>query len=167
LVGFALPDRLRLQVLATSWRLHPLRACRPCFVPDPLLGSPFRAFFLSRSRTPFPAPFPSWRSNRLQGFRSARESATSVQRFRLKTERVALLGLFPSRVFTLSALDRSSPVLPSCGYPVGRKRPNGIHFKVSHAESTARLSRDRLPSWGLWPCGRHVCSSLAGFWSHL
>jgi len=32
---------------------------RPCFMPDPLLGSPFRAFFLSRSRSLFPAPLPS------------------------------------------------------------------------------------------------------------
>jgi hypothetical protein len=31
-------------------------------------GLPSRAFFLPRSRTLFPAPFPSWRSNRLQGF---------------------------------------------------------------------------------------------------
>jgi len=30
-------------------------------------GPPFRALFLPRSRTPFPAPLPSWRSNRLQG----------------------------------------------------------------------------------------------------
>jgi len=63
----ARPNRLRLQVFATSWRLHPPRACRPCFMPDPLLGSPSRALFLPRSRTLFPAPFPSWRSNRLQG----------------------------------------------------------------------------------------------------
>jgi len=42
-----------------------------------------------------------------------------VQLFRLKTERVALLGLFPSRVFPLSALVRPSPDLPSCGYPFG------------------------------------------------
>jgi hypothetical protein len=46
---------------------------RPCFMPDPLLGSPFRAFFLPRSRTPFPAPFPSWRCSRLQGL-APRES---------------------------------------------------------------------------------------------
>jgi len=59
----------------------------------------------------------------------------SVQRFRLKTEGVALLGLFPSRVLTLSALARPSPVLPSCGCPLRRKRPNGLHFRVSHAES--------------------------------
>jgi len=56
-----IPDRLRLQVLATSWRLHPPRAYRPCSMPDPLLGSPFRAFFLPRSRTLSPAPFPSRR----------------------------------------------------------------------------------------------------------
>jgi hypothetical protein len=68
LAGPASPDRLRLQVFSTSWRLHPLRACRPCFMPDPLLGSPSRAFLLRRSRTLFPAPFPSWRSDRLQGF---------------------------------------------------------------------------------------------------
>jgi len=73
LVGPASPDRLRLQVLTTSWRLHPPRACRPCFMPDPLLGSPSRAFLLSRSRALFPAPFPSWRSLRLQGL-APRES---------------------------------------------------------------------------------------------
>jgi hypothetical protein len=33
-----IPDRLCLQVLSTSWHVHPLRACRPCFMPDPLLG---------------------------------------------------------------------------------------------------------------------------------
>jgi hypothetical protein len=36
--GFASPDRLRLQVFSTSWRVDPPRACRPCFVPDPLMG---------------------------------------------------------------------------------------------------------------------------------
>jgi len=59
----------------------------------------------------------------------------SIQRFRLKTERVALLGLFPSRVLTLSALAQPSPSLPSYGYPPGRERPWGLHFRVSHAES--------------------------------
>jgi len=70
----------------------------------------------------------------------------SVQLFKLKAERVALLGLFPSRVLTLSALARPSPRLPSCGCLLGRARPNGLHFRVSRAESTARLSRDRRPS---------------------
>jgi len=73
LAGFASPDRLRLQVFSTSWRLSPLRACRPYFVPDPLLGSPSKAFLLPRSRALFPAPLPSWRSLRLQGF-APRES---------------------------------------------------------------------------------------------
>jgi hypothetical protein len=84
----------------------------------------------------------------------------SVQRFRLKTERVALLGLFPSRVLPLSALARPSPFLPSCGWPLGRKRPNRLHFRVSHAESAACLFRDCRPSWGLWPSGRHARSSI-------
>jgi len=82
-----------------------------------------------------------------------------VQRFRLKTERVALLGLFPSKVFPLSALARPSPVLPSCGCRLERKRSRQLHFRVSHAKSPARLSRDRRPSWGLWPSGRHARSS--------
>jgi len=71
-------NRLRLQVLATSWRLHPPRAYRPCFMPDPPLGSPSRALFLPRSRAPFPAPLPSWRWHCCPptGFCSARESAT-------------------------------------------------------------------------------------------
>jgi hypothetical protein len=38
LAGFASPDRLHLQVFSTSWRLDPPRACRPCFMPDPLMG---------------------------------------------------------------------------------------------------------------------------------
>jgi hypothetical protein len=38
MTGFASPGRLRLQVFSTSWRLDPPRACRPCFMPDPLLG---------------------------------------------------------------------------------------------------------------------------------
>jgi hypothetical protein len=82
-----------------------------------------------------------------------------VQLFKLKTGYVALLGLFPSRVFSLSALVRPSPDLPSCGYRLGRKRPNRIHFRVSHAESPACLSRDRRPSWGSWPLGRHARAS--------
>jgi hypothetical protein len=86
----------------------------------------------------------------------------SVQRFRLNTERVAPLGLFPSRVLSLSALVRPSPDLPSCGCLLGRKRPSSLHFRVSHAERSARLSRDRRPSWGLWPPGRHACSSIDG-----
>jgi hypothetical protein len=85
----------------------------------------------------------------------------SIQLFKLKTERVALLGIFPSRVFTPSALVRPSPVLPSCGYLLGRKRPSRIHFRVSHAESPASLSQDCRPSWGLWPSGRHVRASIA------
>jgi len=91
----------------------------------------------------------------------------SVQLFKLKTEHVALLGIFPSKVLTLSALARPSSSLPSCGYAAGRKRTTTLHFRVSHAESPAHLSRDCRPSWGFWPCGRHVRSNNAGSWSHL
>jgi len=78
-----IPDRLRLQVLATSWRFHPPRAYRPCSMPDPLLGSPFRAFFLPRSRTLFPAPFPSWRFDAFRVLLHARVRFP-VQLFKLK-----------------------------------------------------------------------------------
>jgi hypothetical protein len=53
-----------------------LEPSRPYSMPDPLLGSPSRALLLSRSRTLFPAPFPSWRSNPPSGSCSTRESAT-------------------------------------------------------------------------------------------
>jgi hypothetical protein len=84
--GFPSPTGLRLQVFSTSWRLTPLRACRPYFVPDPLMGFPFRALLLPCSRSPSPAPLPSCRSSAafrrlrgvvyITGFRSAVLSAT-------------------------------------------------------------------------------------------
>jgi hypothetical protein len=73
MVGPASPDRLRLQVFTTSWRLHPPRACRPYFMPDPLVGSPFRAFFLSRSRTLSSSASTLMAFERLQGL-APRES---------------------------------------------------------------------------------------------
>jgi len=130
-------------------------------MPDPLLGSPSRALFLPRSRTLFPAPLPSWRFNAFRVLLRARVRFP-VQLFKLKTEHVALLGLFPSRVFTLPALARPSPNLPSCGCSAGRERTATLHFRVSHAESPAHLSRDCRPSWGFWPSGRHARSNNAG-----
>jgi len=161
LVGLASPDRLHLQVLATSWRLHPPRACRPCFMPDPLLG--FCPPELSSSCAAVRCLQRLSPHGVLTAFRVFLRAGVRhpIQRFRLKTGRVALLGLFPSRVLPLSALNQPSLVLPSCGYSLGRKRPNGLHFRVSHTESTACLSQDRRPSWGLWPCGRHARSSVA------
>jgi len=38
LVRLTSPNRLRLQVFSTSWRLHPPRAWWPCFMPHPLMG---------------------------------------------------------------------------------------------------------------------------------
>jgi len=107
--------------------------------------SPSKAFFLVRSRALFPTPFPSWRPNRLQGF-APRASPPLGQRFKLMSERVALLGIFPSRVFTLAAMSRPSPVLPSWSYSFGRKRPSKLPFRVFLAESPACLSRDCRPS---------------------
>ena len=45
------PDRQRLQVFSTSWRVHPPRACWPCFMPDPLLG------FALQSLAPLAQPY--------------------------------------------------------------------------------------------------------------
>jgi hypothetical protein len=159
--GLHIPASLRLQVLATSWRLHPPRACRPCSMPDPLLGSTLQSFLPPAQPCAVSSASPLLAFEPPSGFSLRARVRHPVQRFRLKTERVALLGLFPSRVLPLSALARPSPVLPSCGCPLGRNRPNGLHFRVSHAKSTACLSRDRRPSWGLWPCGRHARSSIA------
>jgi hypothetical protein len=75
LAGFASPNRQRLQVLTTSWRLHPLRACRPCFMPDPLLGSPSRAFSSRVAVRRFQRLSPRGVITP-SGFYSARESAT-------------------------------------------------------------------------------------------
>jgi hypothetical protein len=159
--GLHIPASLRLQVLATSWRLHPPRACRPCSMPDPLLGSTLQSFLPPAQPCAVSSASPLLAFEPPSGFSLRARVRHPVQRFRLKTERVALLGLFPSRVLPLSALARPSPVLPSCGCPLGRNRPNGLHFRVSHAKSTACLFRDRRPSWGFWPYGRHIRSSLA------
>jgi len=44
MIGLGAPDRLHLQVVSTSWCFHPPQGYWPCFMPDPLLGTPFRAF---------------------------------------------------------------------------------------------------------------------------
>jgi hypothetical protein len=48
LTGFASPDRLRPQVFTTSRRFHPPCACRPCFMPVPLMGLRPSELFYSR-----------------------------------------------------------------------------------------------------------------------
>jgi hypothetical protein len=42
--GLPHPHRMRPQVFSTSWRLDPLQACRPCFMPDPPMGFTLRSF---------------------------------------------------------------------------------------------------------------------------
>jgi hypothetical protein len=44
MTGLSTPNRLRLQVFSTSWRLDPPRTCWPCFMPDPLLGFTLQSF---------------------------------------------------------------------------------------------------------------------------
>jgi hypothetical protein len=126
MAGFASPSRLRLQVFSTSWRFGPPRACRPCFMPDPLMGlrppepcSLFAAVRRFRRRSPRDIgqrPSPSHRSQsspkrplgpateRLgnasppSGFRTAKRSATRHRWFRPDGARSSP-GLWPSRVF--------------------------------------------------------------------
>jgi len=139
------PDRLRLQVLATSWRLHPPRACRPCFMPDPLLGSPFRAF---SSR----AAVRRLRRHSPLGVRSAfrvllrARVRLSIQGFSLES------SAWLSWVFSLprlslhqrwSGLHRPSPRAVD---PLRPKRLSGLHSRVSHVGGLAGLSRDCRPS---------------------
>jgi len=67
--GFASPNRLRLQVFPTSWRLHPPHVCRPYFMPDPLLGFALQSFPPTRAAwVPSPAPVPSCRWKRSRTF---------------------------------------------------------------------------------------------------
>ena len=106
---------------------------------------PSRAFLLSCSRTPSPAPLPSWRleeghvdapftgepnpKRRLKpasrapcptsspsGSCSTRESATYPRLFRPRAARSSP-GLSPSRVFSLTGMARLSPRLPSWAWP--------------------------------------------------
>jgi hypothetical protein len=64
-----------------------------------------------------------------------------IQLFKLKTGYVALLGLFPSRVFSLSTLDRPSPDLPSCGYLLGLTAERAPLQGLSRRERGLSLSR--------------------------
>ena len=142
LVGIASPDRLRLQVFSTSWRLDPPRACWPYLMPDPLMG--FRPpepcssrAAVRRLRRLYPLvvaaptvrrptnPQPTaetidaaqYKGQRLvrpspPGSCSTRESATRRRRFRPAGARSSP-GLPPFRVFPPTGTARLSPNLPS------------------------------------------------------
>jgi len=70
------PTALRLQVFSTSWRLHPPRACRPCFMPDPLLGSTLQSFVPPAQAYVVPNAVPLLAFEPPSGSFSARESTT-------------------------------------------------------------------------------------------
>jgi hypothetical protein len=72
------PTALRLQVFSTSWRLYPPRACRPCFMPDPLLGSTLQSFFPPAQPYAVSSASPLLAFEPPSGFCSARESATRL-----------------------------------------------------------------------------------------
>jgi len=88
---------------------------RPSFMPDPLLGFPFRAFLLSRSRTLFPAPLTLLPFEPASGSCSTRESATRFGCLGQNRARSSP-GLFPFRVLSRSwpDLHRASPLVVLC-----------------------------------------------------
>jgi hypothetical protein len=106
----------------------------------------------AEARDPSPAPSSSLPEPlRLQGFAPRESPPLPLGCLRLR-ERVALLGFIPSRVFSLAGMARPSPRLPSWDCPLGRRiglanAPSGS----SYPARWARLSRDRLPSWGFPP----------------
>jgi hypothetical protein len=90
-----------------------------------------------------------------------------VQRFRLKTKRVALLGLFPSRVLPLFALARPSPILPSCGCPSDASGRTGS-TSGSPTQRARLVSLETADPPGV--CGLLVvmpARASHGFWSRL
>jgi hypothetical protein len=84
MTGLASPGRLRPQVFSTSRRLHPPRACRPCFMPDPLMGlcpselsSSRAAVRRLRRRSPLAVEHTLW--NRTLRTTAAAEAASAMQ----------------------------------------------------------------------------------------
>jgi hypothetical protein len=140
LIGFASPDRLHLQVFSTSWRLHPPRACWPCFMPDPLMGfcpselcssraavrrlrrrypldvsRPGCCQPLRRVRSPKRPRPPSGKTTappRLQGLAPHESPPLDAGCLGRRGARGSP-GLLPSRVFPLVGMARPSPRLPS------------------------------------------------------
>jgi hypothetical protein len=134
---------------------------------------PSRAFLLSCSRTPSPAPLPSWRWSKVieesrppnranpkkhsrstsgkpcpttspSGFCSTRESATYPRLFRPSAARSSP-GLSPSRVFTLTGMARLSPRLPSWAW-LNRSHATGRAALQGLASSEIGSSLSRPPT---------------------
>jgi hypothetical protein len=134
--------------------------------------SPFRAFLLPCSRSPSPAPLPSCRwkrpscrpalptsarkrafarhvfdrpgAPRLQGF-APHESPPLRSGCLGRPGRVALLGLVPSRVFSLSSLDRTFTRSPLTSL---RARPQATSHRLPRVSLAGEigLSLSRLPT---------------------
>jgi hypothetical protein len=146
MAGLASPNRLRLQVLSTSWRLHPPRASAgplSCRIrswgrpPEPCSSRAAARCFQRRSPLGVSCAFRVLLHARIRH---------PTQLFKLKPS-AKLSWAFPSPGFLSSwrcpGLHRSSPHgvhLPR------RKRLNRIPFRVSFARSLANLSRDCRPS---------------------
>jgi hypothetical protein len=156
-----------------------MRACWPCFRPDPLLG------FALQSVAPPPQPYavsgasyPLDVSDPTQTPTSPRkgkpnrethnaEACASPTAFRVLLrvrvrhfeaavytagKRVALLGLRPSRVLFPARMARPSPRLPSRGWSCRAQRDRQSPSTGSRLRAgLARLPRDRRPSWGFSP----------------
>jgi len=76
LVGPAFPDRLRLQVLATSWRLHPPRASPALFHAGSAPGVTLQSFVPPAQPYAVPGAFPLLAFPPPSGFCSTRESVS-------------------------------------------------------------------------------------------
>jgi hypothetical protein len=89
-----------------------------------------------------------------------------VQRFRLKTERVALLGIFPSGVFSLFAI---GPVLAEP--PLVRLLPRTVKAETTPLQGFSRkehgwsLSRLPTPMGFVASCSVTTVRPTQGFWS--
>jgi hypothetical protein len=161
------PTALRLQVFSTSWRLHPPRACRPCFMPDPLLGCTLQSLVPPAQPFVVPNAVPLLAFEPPSGSFSAREFATRISgldwiRARSSPGYFSLQGFLPpcdGTAFTapplmgLTISDASGRTVPTSG---------------------CRSQRDRLASReaagppGIFGLLTHrICSSTSGFWSRL
>jgi hypothetical protein len=164
--GFTSPDRLRLQVFSTSWRLDPPHACWPYFMPDPLMGfalqsfpPPAQPYAVSGASALLPLKTPRDPSRKPASVASTeaprQEPTPMVGR---PTERPSTSGLCSTRESATSCRRvrptraRSSPGLPPLqGFPP-RRNGHGLHRASPHEvlppgdESTSGpLSRVSLP----------------------
>jgi hypothetical protein len=119
MAGFASPDRLRPQVFSTSRRLHPPRACRPCFMPDPLMGlcpsepsSSRAAVRRLRRRSPL-AVGPTFRNRTLRAPSAAEAASVTQDRSQLSSRRNGFRAAdLPATEATIQSEDQPRRGLP-------------------------------------------------------